>query len=95
MTTTRSELAALLEDFARFRRAEISLDHLKAMIWAAAQTMRSPTERALRDFLERAESQLGMIQPTADAENLSPEALEVLYDLETRISRKAQCRASG
>ncbi len=75
----------LLACCSEYREGDGGLEALKSAVWNAAGEVRLPEERSLRDFLQRAEGQLDMIQFTVGADDVRAAVLEVVMALEARL----------
>lgn len=68
-----------------YRAGVDGLESLKSAVWGAATEISIPQERELREFLQRAEGRLDMIQFTVDAENIREETFAVVAEIEARL----------
>lgn len=59
-------LQEVREACTRYRQQSSNLDDLQAALWKAIETVVAVEERELRDFLQRAEGELEMVQFTAN-----------------------------
>ena len=88
VAATYPEVArSLLERCAEYRQQVIDLAALKATVWAAANEIVIPQERETHDFLQRAEGRLDMVEFTVDDEQSFPATIEIVREIEERLTR--------
>lgn len=69
----------------RYLEGKEDLETLKAEIWSAAAQVSIPEERTLREFLQRYEGRLDLIQFTVDGPEISRASMEVVGAVEALL----------
>jgi replicative superfamily II helicase len=89
MTIYREVRSNLKSEIDRYRNRLVDLNTLKSAMWRAAMLIVSIEEIELRLFLQRAESELDMIQHTVEDSEQFAKALEVLEKVVDKIDRES------
>jgi hypothetical protein len=89
MTIYREVISDLKNEIDRYRNRLVDLNTLKSATWRAAMLIVSTEEIELRLFLQRAESELDMIQHTVEDSEQFAKALEVLEKVGDKIGRES------
>jgi hypothetical protein len=77
------ELLSRCQEYRTHRR---ELESLKQDIWSAAAQISVPQERFIRDFLQRAEARLDIVQFTVDESQVRSASMEIVDEVETQLT---------
>jgi len=84
MTIYQKELKNLMTDCERYRRSHIGTEELKNSVWQTARAITNTEKQELRNFLQRAEGELDMLQFTC--EDVFGESLGIVSGITERIA---------
>lgn len=94
MAIYRDVVRELLQRCEDYREGRLALADFKSAIWGATQVIVAVEERSLRDFLQRAEGRLDVLEHMTDAEKVFSATLPVVSEIEGELRRSLESMTS-